>query len=342
MSVRGGSLRCHAYFPQRRFARNPRANAACFIMVRPFRCVLVAIADAHAVSRTALTAAAALARSSGAQIELFHAAKSGAGEAALRRVRTSLERAARSSALRGCRVRTLAVAQAPASGAIVHRALAIRADLVVAATRTRARGRRLLQPRTDRELIRHCPCPLLVVRTARTLRGRAVLVAIDPFHAHAKPARLDALLLATGRRLGALLGGAVHAFHAYMPLVASVQGPLGEPIVWEDPRIEDTHAAQVRHALDRLAERAGIARANRHLALGDVPTQLPVAVRRLGVGIVVLGAVSRTGLKRLLIGSTAQRVLDRLPCDLLVVKPHGLTAAVRASTARAASARGRR
>jgi universal stress protein E len=36
-----------------------------------------------------------------------------------------------------------------------------------------------------------------------------------------------------------------------------------------------------------------------------------------------MGAVSRRGLDRLLIGSTAERTLDRLNCDVLVVKPRG-------------------
>jgi len=34
-----------------------------------------------------------------------------------------------------------------------------------------------------------------------------------------------------------------------------------------------------------------------------------------------MGAISRSGLKRLLIGNTAERVLEHLPCDLLIVKP---------------------
>ena len=34
-----------------------------------------------------------------------------------------------------------------------------------------------------------------------------------------------------------------------------------------------------------------------------------------------MGAVSRSGLKRVFIGNTAERVLDDLPCDVLVVKP---------------------
>jgi Universal stress protein family len=37
----------------------------------------------------------------------------------------------------------------------------------------------------------------------------------------------------------------------------------------------------------------------------------------------VMGAVSRSGLKRLIIGNTAEKVIDQVACDLLVVKPKG-------------------
>ena len=34
-----------------------------------------------------------------------------------------------------------------------------------------------------------------------------------------------------------------------------------------------------------------------------------------------MGSIGRTGLRALLIGNTAERVLRRLPCSLLTVKP---------------------
>jgi universal stress protein E len=34
-----------------------------------------------------------------------------------------------------------------------------------------------------------------------------------------------------------------------------------------------------------------------------------------------MDAVSRSRLKRIVIGNTAERVLDHLPCDVLIVKP---------------------
>ena len=49
----------------------------------------------------------------------------------------------------------------------------------------------------------------------------------------------------------------------------------------------------------------------------------PQVARHTHCAMVVMGAVSRSGLKSIFIGNTAERVLDRLQCDLLVVKPLG-------------------
>ncbi len=41
-----------------------------------------------------------------------------------------------------------------------------------------------------------------------------------------------------------------------------------------------------------------------------------------------MGAVARGRLQRAAIGSTAERVLDHLPCDVVIVKPPGFDSSV--------------
>ena len=48
----------------------------------------------------------------------------------------------------------------------------------------------------------------------------------------------------------------------------------------------------------------------------------PLIVSRFVPGpLIVMGTVARTGITGIFIGNTAERVLSRLPCDVLVVKP---------------------
>ena len=60
---------------------------------------------------------------------------------------------------------------------------------------------------------------------------------------------------------------------------------------------------------------------NVHLEVGGPAAVLPRAAAELRADIVAMGAISRSGLKRIFIGSTAEDVLERLPCDALIVKP---------------------
>jgi len=311
-------------------------------MTLRIRRILVPIGDLQAVPRAALRLAASVAAVTKARIELFHAVAPTSRLASraprqrrqdsfspptpgdeLQQAQRRLERIATSAWAEGCRVASSVAADAPPHEAIVRRALASRADLVIAATHAHRRIARLFLRNTDWELIRYCPCPLLLARSGTMRREPSILVAVDPFHAHAKPARLDAQLLAVGNGIAHVLGGSVHLFHAYMPLTAYVEGTLGEPVLWESAEIEEVHGAQIRRGFNRLADQAGIPRSRRHLVMGDVRSELADAVRRLHASLVVMGAVSRSGLRRLFIGSTAERVLDQLRCDILIVKPRG-------------------
>jgi universal stress protein E len=48
---------------------------------------------------------------------------------------------------------------------------------------------------------------------------------------------------------------------------------------------------------------------------------LPRVTESLAASLLVMGAVSRSRLQEIFLGSTAERVLDRIGCDVLVVKP---------------------
>ena len=101
------------------------------------------------------------------------------------------------------------------------------------------------------------------------------------------------------------------------------------------PEAESAHTEQVNHAIGELAQKAGIPRSRCHIRMGEVADQLSAFVRRSRTAIVVMGAVSRSAIARLFIGNTAERTLDRLTCDVLVVKPRGFKSGVERAPAAA-------
>jgi universal stress protein E len=58
-----------------------------------------------------------------------------------------------------------------------------------------------------------------------------------------------------------------------------------------------------------------------HLEQGSASEVLPRLAEGLGAALLVMGAVSRSRLQEVFLGSTAERVLDRVGCDVLIVKP---------------------
>ena len=78
---------------------------------------------------------------------------------------------------------------------------------------------------------------------------------------------------------------------------------------------------QEREAFEAFRAGAGVPRTRAHLIDGNPALEIPRLAGKLRASIVVMGALSRSGLERVFIGNTAERVLNGLPCDVLVVKP---------------------
>jgi len=324
-------------------------------MATQIRHILVAIGDTTRVPSSELRKAGALARAAHAKVELFHAIdepdpERGFPETVTReefeqhratiaeKYQRRLERFAHDPTLRGVTVRCTALWDYPPHAAVIRRALAAHSDLVIASTRGRRFGARLLLRNTDWELIRHCPVPLLLVKSPRAYQRPLVLAAVDPYHKHARPADLDARLLEAGGQIAKLLHGSLQVFHAYRPLV-TVEPMVGTaaPLVMLPPEAEAAHTEQVMRTIGRLAEKAGIPRNRCHIRMGEVADQLSAFARRSGTAIVIMGAVSRSAIMRWFIGNTAERTLDRLTCDVLVVKPRGFKSGVERAPAVAAT-----
>jgi universal stress protein E len=116
------------------------------------------------------------------------------------------------------------------------------------------------------------------------------------------------------------LHGALHVMHAYLPLPVI---PMAADVISGDlaERLEADALVKARSSFDRALSAVKVPSARRHLVASTPAEAIQQTARANHSAIVVMGAVSRSGLKRVFIGNTAERVLDRLTCDVLVVKP---------------------
>lgn len=299
------------------------------------RRILVAVRALDAKSLPAVLKAAQIARACGAQVELYHgldtpvyADLDGAGDITLpdlqrdlqQRAVHRLEEIADRLRQHSLKVSVCAEWDFPAYEAIVRRALRIKADLIVASAHAGRHRLPSLMRLTDWELVRLSPVPVLLVKNPHPYRHPAVLAAVDPTHAFAKPLHLDKHILAMGRALSQGLRGSLHAVHAYARMSIGNLPETGiTPALIK--KIEQDAERAARVGFDRALRSTRIIRSHRYLIARDPIDGIAEAARRSRSAIVVMGAISRSGLKRLLIGNTAERILDDLRCDVLVVKP---------------------
>ncbi len=294
---------------------------------------VLVVVDPTASAHPALERAAWLARSTPAHIELFisdYAADmpGDARNAALDRHRRRLEQLAEPLRKSGLTVATDTRWDYPLHDSIVRKSVDCGADVVVKDTHYHTALRRSIFSNTDWSLIRSCAATLWLVKPRPPGQKPCFVAAVDPLHARDKPAELDNRILATALALGSKLGGEVHVFHAFdvSAALAMSADSMAMPIALPTNDLTDALRAQHTDAVARLCAAHGVPAERTHVHEGGTRQLLMALTDQLRADAVVMGAISRSGLKGLFLGNTAEDVLDRLHCDLIIVRPAGVGA----------------
>jgi universal stress protein E len=208
---------------------------------------------------------------------------------------------------------------------VLKQADASGADLIIRISGEHGRLKRLFVGTTDWDLIRHAKQPLwLVPSDGRDISGADVMAAVDPMHPEDEHMALDKRILGFANDLAKALDGSLHVFHAFQlnPLV--IPAPTGAvmtpPTVQADAGLLEQVESAHKASLDKLLEGHGLEDSRVHMLEGDPATKIDEVIDANKVGVVVAGAISRSWLDRLLIGSTAESLLDAVNCDLVFVK----------------------
>jgi len=299
---------------------------------------ILSVIDPTVDDQPALLRAAWLAKSCGAELELlvcyYNEYLSGDrlfDSPSLEKARTEvianqekhLEELAEPIRKDGVTVTTTASWDHPLYEGIVRRAVASGADIVFKDTHHHSAVTRALLTNTDWNLIRTCPAPLWLVKPHELADPPVIMAAIDPMNQHDKPAALDDEILHLSKLLGGSVSGEVHAFHSYDPRIAVATATANAyiPVSLPFDEIEQQMHEDHEKRFNEITSFHGLDDDHAHLVAGLTHEELPAIANSLKADVVVMGAVARNRWKRLFIGATAERTLEHLPCDLLIVKP---------------------
>lgn len=171
-----------------------------------------------------------------------------------------------------------------------------------------------------KKLMRKCPAPVWVVKPEAALVHAKVMAATD--------------LTPVGDRAIELAAYVARAHECTLHVVHAWQRPFGFSLAEQDEQAAQAELARmqrepeehVQRVLDRVASDLEV---KLHVA-NDSPSRLIRAgVEELGVDLLVMGSVSRSGVPGLLMGNTAERILERVGCSVLTIKPEDFVSPIR-------------
>ena len=175
-------------------------------------------------------------------------------------------------------------------------------------------------------LLRKCPVPVWVMRPPRPETAR-ILALVDPDAGDPVRDSLNGLVLQLATSLARREDAELHVGHAWdlvgegMLRSSPHLGLAGHEVDQMVTAAEEAQREQLRLLLDQ--HEATRAAATVHVVRGEPARVLPGLVDRLHVSLIVMGTVSRTGIRGLIIGNTAETILRSVRCSVLAVKPEG-------------------
>ncbi len=109
--------------------------------------------------------------------------------------------------------------------------------------------------------------------------------------------------------------------------IIHVLEPIAYPVEWLEgfsgmEALEDAIAANARKALENLANRvrnAGLS-VQTSLVFGYPPEAIISYVKEHDISMICMGSHKRSGLEKLIIGSTTEKVVRQSPCPVLVIR----------------------
>jgi nucleotide-binding universal stress UspA family protein len=202
------------------------------------------------------------------------------------------------------------------SQSILRVAEEVGADLLVLGTRGLTGMTHLLLGSTAERVVQRARCPVLTVHPEDRDRHRPIRTVVAPtdFSTGAEDAAAVALRLLARLEENARIV-LVHAYH--LPIEYTAYGPIPTSV-----RFLQDVGADAQERLDQVAR--GMARQGLSVEAvtreGYAPDVIVDEAREHQADLIAMGTHGRTGLAHLLLGSTAERVVQHAPCPVMTVR----------------------
>jgi len=192
----------------------------------------------------------------------------------------------------------------------------------------------------DMHLLRKCPCPIWLMKPREKSNYNTIMAAVDfePLNPTASEQVLNLEILELAGSLALTDSASLHIVHAWEALVEMTMTMRGdipyESIAKHISQEYTIHQKGLDRLIETMRDQIGADVYDRlsprlHLPKGPPKTMIATSAAGLSANLVVMGTVARTGIAGLIIGNTAEAILDQLMCSVLAVKPPGFKSPVK-------------
>jgi len=170
----------------------------------------------------------------------------------------------------------------------------------------------------DLRLMRKCPCPVWVIKPSRRKNLRRILAAVDPSGSSKEARDLNRRILDAAQTLAEKESAELHVIHAWQfPLEPSMENKMR---AGEFDRLYLSMKEEIHREMDSLVADLSV-KAETHLIKGVADAVIQSFVHNHEVDLLIMGTVGRSGIPGFFIGNTAEKVLNRVDCSVLTLKP---------------------
>ena len=211
--------------------------------------------------------------------------------------------------------------------AIVKKAHELNCDLVIKECSYQPSLKYLISKPLDWSLLRTCPQPLWLTHSRNSTFGGSIAAAVDPNPEDTVAQTLNRQLIETASKLSEINKKNLSILHSHCTATQEVILATGESMF--DYRTFSEQARENRERLfNQLLSEFSQLTFESHLLEGEPDWAIPAYLKEHQTSLLVMGTSNKTGLKRALMGNTAESILAAIECDILALKPPGFTSPV--------------
>ncbi len=208
----------------------------------------------------------------------------------------------------------------PQSEALIHEAHESSHDLVMRVAKGRNSRRGTFIGATGMRLLRKCPKPLWLTKPGETKPASRVMAAVDATPEDEDHGRLNERILNMATSVCPDRNNlhVVYAWEVFGETIFRAKMPEDEFAHLEKEFVRKNAAS-----FQSLLSQQGLdpESPNVFMEHGDPVLKIPELLKAHQIDLLVMGSVARTGIPGMLMGNTAEALVQQIDCGLLTIKP---------------------